>query len=108
MSIFKRGKVYWFHFIADGKHIQRSTKQGNPRVARQIEVAFRTALAKSDVGISERKKLPGSKSLCRRFWIGLSGNTLAILPPSGATASAVWHSYATLETYPLIELQRRM
>jgi hypothetical protein len=34
MAIFKRGRVYWYHFLWDGDHIQRSTKQGNPRVAR--------------------------------------------------------------------------
>jgi hypothetical protein len=45
MSIFKRGYVYWFPFLDGGKHIQRSTKQGNPRVARQIEAAYRTARA---------------------------------------------------------------
>jgi integrase len=58
MSIFKRGNVYWFHFLYNGEHVQRSTKQGNPRVARQIEAAYRTALAKGEVGIHERKKPP--------------------------------------------------
>lgn len=58
MSIFKRGNVYWFHFLYDGQHVQRSTKQGNPRTARQIVAAFRTALAKGDVGITERKPVP--------------------------------------------------
>jgi integrase len=58
MSIFKRGKVYWFHFLFNGEHVQRSTKQGNPRTARQIEAAYRTALAKGEVGIVERKKIP--------------------------------------------------
>jgi integrase len=65
MSIFKRGRVYWFHFLHDGQHVQRSTKQGNPRVARQIEAAFRTALAKGEVGITERKKAPGFKAAMR-------------------------------------------
>jgi hypothetical protein len=67
MSIFKRGSVYWFHFLHDGQHVQRSTKQGNPRVARQIEAAFRTALAKGEVGITERKKAPGFKAAMRSF-----------------------------------------
>ena len=67
MSIFKRGNVYWYHFLQDGQHIQRSTKQGNPRVARQIEAAFRTALAKGEVGITERKKAPGFKEAMRSF-----------------------------------------
>lgn len=54
MSIFKRGNVYWYHFLFNGEHIQKSTKQGNPRVARQMEAAHRTALAKGEVGIVER------------------------------------------------------
>jgi integrase len=54
MSIFKRGTVYWYHFLFNGEHIQKSTKQGNPRTARQIEAAHKTALAKGEVGITER------------------------------------------------------
>ena len=67
MSIFKRGSVYWYHFLFNGEHVQRSTKQGNPRVARQIEAAYRTALAKGEVGITERKKIPGFKSAMAGF-----------------------------------------
>lgn len=67
MSIFKRGSTYWYHFMFNGEHVQRSTKQGNPRTARQIEAAFRTALAKGDVGIVERKKIPGFKAAMADF-----------------------------------------
>jgi integrase len=62
MSIFKRGDKYWYHFVFNGEHIQRSTKQGNPRIARQIEAAYRTALAKDEVGITERKQIPAFKA----------------------------------------------
>ncbi|HEY1257268.1 MAG TPA: hypothetical protein VGF01_21060 [Terracidiphilus sp.] len=58
MSIFKRGSVYWYHFLFKGEHIQKSTKQGNPRTARQMEAAFKTALARGEVGITERKPIP--------------------------------------------------
>jgi integrase len=65
MSIFKRGRVYWYHFVFNGQHVQESTKQGNPRVARQIEAAHRTSLAKGEVGIRE-KKLPSTlESFCQ-------------------------------------------
>lgn len=67
MSIFKRGNVYWYHFLHDGQHVQRSTRQSNPRVARQIEAAYRTALAKGEVGIIERKKAPGFKAAMQSF-----------------------------------------
>ncbi len=55
MSIFKRGNVYWYHFIFDGKHVQKSTRLVNHRAARQMEAAHRTALAKGEAGFRERK-----------------------------------------------------
>ena len=67
MAIFKRGRVYWYHFIFSGQHVQQSTKQGNPRVARQIEAAHRTQLAKGEVGIVERKPAPILKGFAQRF-----------------------------------------
>jgi integrase len=65
MSIYKRGQTYWFHFSFEGQHIQCSTKQGNPRVARQLEAAHRTALAKSEFGFHERKPMPTLSDFCR-------------------------------------------
>jgi integrase len=59
--------VYWFNFWWNGQHVQRSTRQGNPRVARQVESAFRTALAKGDVGITERKPAPPFSVAMREF-----------------------------------------
>src|SRR5262249_48383451 len=61
MSIFKRGRIYWYHFVFNGQHVQESTEQGNPRVARQIEAAHRTSLAKGEVGIREKKPVPTLK-----------------------------------------------
>jgi hypothetical protein len=57
MAIFKRGRIYWYHFVFNGQHVQNSTKQGNPRVARQMEAAHRTALAKGEVGFREQKAI---------------------------------------------------
>jgi len=67
MSIFKRGSVYWYHFLFNGEHVQKSTKQGNPRTARQIEAAHRTALAKGEVGIVEAKVAPMFADLAKPF-----------------------------------------
>jgi hypothetical protein len=67
MSIFKRGSVYWYHFLFNGEHIRRSTRQGNPRTARQTEAAHRTALAKGEVGIDERKAAPMFSEIAKRF-----------------------------------------
>ena len=58
MSVYKRGKIYWYKFMWNGKEIRHSTKQGNPRTARQIEAAHKTSLAKGEVGIRDRKTVP--------------------------------------------------
>jgi len=67
MAIFKRGNVYWYHFVWKGDHIQESTRQGNARVADQIEAAHKTRLAKGEVGIVERKFAPTLKDFSQRF-----------------------------------------
>lgn len=56
--------VYWYKFMWQGKLIRESTKQGNDKVARQIESAHRTALAKGEVGIRERKAAPSLSDFC--------------------------------------------
>lgn len=58
MSIYKRGKIYWYHFVFNGQNIQKSTKQGNPRVARQIEAGHKTSLAKGEAGFNDHKPAP--------------------------------------------------
>ncbi len=50
--------VYWYKFMWQGKLIRESTKQGNDKVARQMESAHRTSLAKGEVGIREKKPSP--------------------------------------------------
>ena len=67
MAIFKRGRTYWFHLWFNNEHIQHSTKQGNPRTARQMEAACKTALARGEVGILERKPAPALKDFAQRF-----------------------------------------
>jgi integrase len=56
----KRGTcgVYWYKFMWLGKLIRESTRQGNDKVARQMESAHRTSLAKGEVGIREKKASP--------------------------------------------------
>jgi integrase len=56
--IFKRGNIYWYKFMWAGKLVRKSTKQGNDKVARQMESAHRTSLAKGEVGIREKKPSP--------------------------------------------------
>jgi integrase len=56
--IYKRGKIYWYKLMWQGKLIRESTKQGNDKVARQMESAHRTSLAKGEVGLREKMPLP--------------------------------------------------
>jgi integrase len=50
--------LYWYKFMWNGRPVRESTKQGNDKVARQMEAAHRTSLAKGEVGIREKKKAP--------------------------------------------------
>ena len=60
--------VYWYKFMWQGKLVRESTKQGNDKVARQIEAAHRTSLAKGEVGIRDKKPAPTLSEFCsQRF-----------------------------------------
>lgn len=67
MSIYKRGGVYWYNFVFREEHIQRSTRQADRKVARQMEAVHRTALAKGEVGIVDRTPAPTLKDFAERF-----------------------------------------
>ena len=65
MAIYKRGKIYWYKFMWNGQQIRESSKQGNDKVARQMEAAHRTSLAKGEVGIREKKPVPTLAEFCK-------------------------------------------
>ena len=66
---YKRGKIYWYKFMWHGQLIRESTKQGNDKLARQIESVHRASLAKGLVGIREKKRVPTLEVFCKRsFW----------------------------------------
>ena len=67
MGIYKRGGVYWYSFLFRGERLQKSTRQGDRKVARQMEAAHRTALAKGEVGLTERKLPPTLKDFSQLF-----------------------------------------
>ena len=58
--------VYWYKFMWQGRLIRESTKQGNDKVARQMESAHRTSLAKGEVGIRQKKSVPTLKEFINR------------------------------------------
>jgi integrase len=62
----KRGAcgVYWYKFMWDGKLVRESTRQGNDKVARNMESAHRTSLAKGEVGIREKIAIPTLREFC--------------------------------------------
>lgn len=58
MAIYKRGQVWWMNFQFNGKRIQESTKCKNKRDAETVERAYRTQLAKGEVGIIDKPDAP--------------------------------------------------
>ena len=58
MSIFKRGRIYWYKFMWNSEMVRESTRQTNQNTARQMEAAHRASLAKGEVGIREKKTVP--------------------------------------------------
>jgi integrase len=80
MSIYKRGDVYWYKFMWQGKLVRESTKQGNDKVARQMEAAHRTSLAKGEVGIRERKPAPTLKEFLKQEFLPYAETAHAARP----------------------------
>jgi hypothetical protein len=68
VSIYKRGEVYWYKFMWQGEVIRESTRQGNDKVARQMEAAHRTSLAKGEVGIRD-KRVPTVKDFLKEDFL---------------------------------------
>ena len=64
MGVYKRGGVWWGNsFKFDGESVRETTRQTNKRVAEQIEAARKTALAKGEVGLEEKKHVPTLKCI---------------------------------------------
>jgi integrase len=67
MGVYKRGGVWWYKFKFDGESVRESTKQTNKRVAEQIEAAKKTALAKGEVGLFDKKHAPTLRAFAPQF-----------------------------------------
>jgi integrase len=67
MTVYRRGSAYWFDFVHKGQRVQRSTRQGNRRVAEQIEATERSRMALADVGIVEREPAPLLSDFAKQF-----------------------------------------
>jgi hypothetical protein len=64
MSIYKRGKIYWYKFTFNGQAIRESTRQTNQHTARDMESAHRKSLAKGEVGIRDKKPVMTLAEFC--------------------------------------------
>jgi integrase len=58
-----------YRFMWNGELIRKSTKQANKRVAEQMEAAHRTALAKGEVGIRDKKPVPTLKDFAEHDFL---------------------------------------
>jgi integrase len=67
MAVYKRGNVWWYKFNWSGVTVRASTKATNKRTAEQIEAAKKTALAKGEVNIQERKRVPTLREFSKDF-----------------------------------------
>jgi integrase len=80
MSSYKRGNLYWYKFWFNGELVRKSTKQKNAKVATQIESAHRTALAKGEVGIREKKLAPTLKDFLKKDFLPFAEAKHALKP----------------------------
>jgi hypothetical protein len=71
MAVYKqpKSKYWWYKFTWNGKPIRESTKQTNKRVTEQMEAAHRTALAKGEVGIRDRKAAPSLSQFAEKDFL---------------------------------------
>ncbi len=84
MSIYKRGKVYWYKFTWRGELIRETTRQSNPNVARQIESAHRVSLAKGEVGLRDPQPVPTLREFCDNDFLPFIRTTFAKKPKTVA------------------------
>jgi site-specific recombinase XerD len=82
MAVYKqpKSKYWWYKFTWNGEQIRESTKQTNKRVAEQMEAAHRTALARGEVGIGEKKPVPTLKEFAERDFLPFVRSTFAAKP----------------------------
>jgi integrase len=67
MSLYKRGGVWWMNFWIDDYHVQKTTKCTNKRDAAEVERAYRTQLAKGEVGLEAKKPVPRFNAAMKDF-----------------------------------------
>ncbi|MCC6486387.1 MAG: tyrosine-type recombinase/integrase [Candidatus Hydrogenedentes bacterium] len=69
MSVYRRGRVWWYKFNWNGEPIRESTKQSNKRTAEKMEATHKASLAKGEVGIRDRVPVPTLKDFAGRHFL---------------------------------------
>ena len=72
--------VYWYKFMWQGKLVRESTKPGNDKVARQMESAHRTSLAKGEVGLREKIAAPTLAAFLKKEFLPYAETAHAAKP----------------------------
>lgn len=82
VSVYKqeKSKNWSYKFSWNGQVIRKSTKQTNKRVAEQMEAAHRTALAKGEVGIRDKKPVPTLADFAKQDFLPFIRSTFAAKP----------------------------
>jgi integrase len=80
MSVYKRGKIWWYKFNWNGEPIRESTKQSNKRTAEQMEATHKTSLAKGEVGLRDRKPAPTLREFAEDDFLSFARSTFAVKP----------------------------
>jgi integrase len=86
MAVYKQAKSknWWYKFTWNAEQIRESTKQTNKRVAEQMEAAHKTALAKGEVGIREKKLVPTLADFAEHDFMPFIRSTFAAKPKTFA------------------------
>ena len=106
----KRGScgVYWYKFMWHGKLVRESTKQGNDKIARNMESAHRTSLAKGEVGIRDKKPVPTLSSFLTERVLPWAEATFASSTPKNAkwyrNECRVLREYKPIAAMPLDQI----
>jgi integrase len=79
-----KSKNWWYKFNWNSEQIRESTKQTNKRVAEQMEAAHRTALAKGEVGIRDKKPVSTLRDFAENDFLPFVRSTFAAKPKTVA------------------------
>ena len=55
MSVYRRGTVYWYHFVFEGEHVQRPTKVRTRNQAQKMEAIHKANLALGKYGLAKKE-----------------------------------------------------